>query len=92
MGGASDLDQHIATLRRCEIIPEDAVVALCAKARELLIQESNVQHVDSPVTVRAGGWSMVHLALPRAFARCCPPLLCLARCICLPEKFVHDGL
>eukprot|EP00051_Salpingoeca_urceolata_P032616 m.16544 g.16544 ORF g.16544 m.16544 type:complete len:317 (-) comp5277_c0_seq1:343-1293(-) len=51
MGGASDLDQHIATLRRCEIIPEDAVVALCAKARELLIQESNVQHVDSPVTI-----------------------------------------
>mgnify|MGYP001554710334 CR=1 FL=1 len=25
--------------------------ALCAKAREILIEESNVQRVDSPVTV-----------------------------------------
>jgi hypothetical protein len=27
------------------------VRALCAKAREILIEESNVQQVDSPVTV-----------------------------------------
>ena len=25
--------------------------ALCAKAREILVEESNVQRVDSPVTV-----------------------------------------
>jgi hypothetical protein len=27
------------------------VKALCAKAREILIEESNVQRVDAPVTV-----------------------------------------
>lgn len=26
--------------------------ALCAKAREILVEESNVQRVDAPVTVR----------------------------------------
>jgi len=27
------------------------VKSLCAKAREILVEESNVQRVDSPVTV-----------------------------------------
>lgn len=31
---------------------EAEVKALCAKAREILVEESNVQRVDSPVTVR----------------------------------------
>merc|ERR1711881_662775 len=47
----SDLDRQIEQLRRCEIIKENEVKALCAKAREILIEESNVQRVDSPVTV-----------------------------------------
>ena len=42
---------QIEQLRRCEIIKESEVKALCAKAREILIEESNVQRVDSPVTV-----------------------------------------
>jgi hypothetical protein len=28
------------------------VQTLCAKAREILVEESNVQRVDAPVTVR----------------------------------------
>ena len=51
MGECSDLDRQIEQLRNCEIIKESEVKALCAKAREILIQESNVQRVDSPVTV-----------------------------------------
>jgi serine/threonine-protein phosphatase 4 catalytic subunit len=47
----SDLDRQIEQLRRCEIIKESEVKALCAKAREILVEESNVQRVDSPVTV-----------------------------------------
>lgn len=47
----SDLDRQIEQLKRCEIIQEHEVKALCAKAREILIEESNVQRVDSPVTV-----------------------------------------
>merc|ERR1712183_85574 len=51
MAGYSDLDRQIEQLKRCEIIKESEVKALCAKAREILIEESNVQRVDSPVIV-----------------------------------------
>lgn len=53
MSETSDLDRQIEQLKRCEIIKESEVKALCAKAREILVEESNVQRVDSPVTVRA---------------------------------------
>lgn len=43
--------RQIEQLRRCEVIKESEVKALCAKAREILVEESNVQRVDSPVTV-----------------------------------------
>lgn len=33
------------------MITETEVKSLCAKAREILIEESNVQRVDAPVTV-----------------------------------------
>merc|ERR1712000_608914 len=51
MGGTSDLDRQIEQLRRCEHLKESEVKALCAKAREILVEESNVQSVDSPVTI-----------------------------------------
>lgn len=51
MSDTSDLDRQIEQLKRCEIIMEAEVKALCAKAREILVEESNVQRVDSPVTV-----------------------------------------
>ena len=50
---AGDLDRQIEQLRRCEYIKEAEVKALCAKAREILVEESNVQRVDAPVTVSA---------------------------------------
>jgi serine/threonine-protein phosphatase 4 catalytic subunit len=37
---------------KCEIIKESEVKELCNKAREILVEESNVQRVDAPVTVR----------------------------------------
>ena len=43
---------QIAQLQRCEPITEEEVKQLCLKAREILIEEGNVQVVDSPVTVR----------------------------------------
>ena len=42
---------QIAQLTRCEPISEEQVKQLCLKAREILIEEGNVQVVDSPVTV-----------------------------------------
>ena len=59
---ASELDVQIEKLRRCEIITEKEVKGLCEKAREILMEEANVQRVDAPVTVsfflvRAAGCS-----------------------------------
>jgi hypothetical protein len=43
--------RQIEQLNRCEPISEEQVKRLCLKAREILIEEANVQHIDSPVTV-----------------------------------------
>lgn len=47
----SDLDRQIEQLKRCEPLKEAEVKALCQKAMEILVEESNVQRVDSPVTL-----------------------------------------
>lgn len=47
----SNLDRQIEQLKQCEIIKENEVKMLCARAREILVEEGNVQKVDSPVTV-----------------------------------------
>eukprot|EP00762_Andalucia_godoyi_P007985 ANDGO_03447.mRNA.1 Putative serine/threonine-protein phosphatase PP2A-4 catalytic subunit len=47
----SELDVWISTLLECKILPEDAIKRLCEKAKEVLLSESNVQPVRSPVTV-----------------------------------------
>ena len=53
-GGTSDLDRMIETLRRCEVLQESEVKLLCSKAMEILVEESNVQRIDSPVTICGG--------------------------------------
>jgi len=47
----SDLDRQIEQLIRCEPITEEQVKRVCLKAREILVEEGNVQVVDSPVTI-----------------------------------------
>eukprot|EP01063_Lacrimia_lanifica_P039450 TRINITY_DN866_c0_g2_i1.p1 TRINITY_DN866_c0_g2~~TRINITY_DN866_c0_g2_i1.p1 ORF type:complete len:306 (+),score=113.48 TRINITY_DN866_c0_g2_i1:152-1069(+) len=47
----STLDAQIERLRRCQALQEGEVKALCDKAREILIDESNVLTVYAPVTV-----------------------------------------
>ncbi|CAG9327803.1 unnamed protein product [Blepharisma stoltei] len=47
----SDLDSQIELLKQCEYIKEAEVKDLCAKARDLLIEESNVHKVNSPITI-----------------------------------------
>ena len=47
----SCLDEQIERLKRCEYLREGEVKALCLRAREILVDESNVQRVDAPVTV-----------------------------------------
>ncbi|CAH0477211.1 unnamed protein product [Peronospora belbahrii] len=48
---SSELDQQIEQLKRCEYLKESEVKALCQKAREILVDESNVQRIDAPVTI-----------------------------------------
>jgi hypothetical protein len=51
MSSFSDLDEQIERLKRCEYLKESEVKTLCDKAREILLEESNVQLVDAPCTV-----------------------------------------
>uniref|UniRef100_A0A164Y1T4 protein-serine/threonine phosphatase n=1 Tax=Daucus carota subsp. sativus TaxID=79200 RepID=A0A164Y1T4_DAUCS len=47
----SELDRQIEQLKKCEPLKESEVKSLCLKAMEILVEESNVQRVDAPVTV-----------------------------------------
>jgi len=46
-----DLDGQIAQLLQCKPLTEDQVKTLCGRAKEILMQEANVQPVRCPVTV-----------------------------------------
>mmetsp|Transcript_18893 Transcript_18893/g.21885 ORF Transcript_18893/g.21885 Transcript_18893/m.21885 type:complete len:392 (-) Transcript_18893:131-1306(-) len=46
-----DIDQYITTLKSGECLDEQSVKRLCASVSELLMEESNVQPVCSPVTI-----------------------------------------
>jgi serine/threonine-protein phosphatase 4 catalytic subunit len=48
---ASDLDKQIQQLKECKILTENEVKDLCNKARDLFIEESNVQDIQAPITV-----------------------------------------
>lgn len=45
------MEVQIATLLECKPLPEEAVKALCEKAKEILVNESNVKPVRPPVTI-----------------------------------------
>ena len=51
MAGGSDLDRWIEQLKSCEPLKESEVKTLCQRALEVLVEESNVQRVDAPVTI-----------------------------------------
>lgn len=51
MTSIHNLDEQIERLKKCEYLKESEVKIICDKAREILIDESNVQRVDAPVTV-----------------------------------------
>ncbi len=49
MGG--DLDDWIAKVRNCELIEERDLKHLCEYVQEIMLEESTVQPVSSPVTI-----------------------------------------
>lgn len=44
-------DKWIAQLMRCEHLPEPDMKVLCDRVRTILMEESNIQPVSSPVTI-----------------------------------------
>jgi len=46
-----DLDECLERLYKKELLADSVIEALCAKAKELLMRESNVVHINAPVTV-----------------------------------------
>lgn len=48
---SEDLDRQIEELKACEHLKESEVKTLCAKARDILIEESNVHRISSPITI-----------------------------------------
>ena len=50
-GSLKELDAQIEQLLQCKPLSEADVKALCVKAQEIFVEESNVQPVNCPVTV-----------------------------------------
>ncbi len=65
-------DRQIEQLRRCEPISESQVKELCIKAREILVEEGNVQYVDAPVTVgSAKNWCLTNCSIYGVYLKIC---------------------
>lgn len=45
------IEEAIELLHECKHVPEPLVRQICAKAQEILVEESNVQLVDTPVVI-----------------------------------------
>ncbi|ETO10261.1 hypothetical protein RFI_27116, partial [Reticulomyxa filosa] len=50
-GGSKDLDIQLEQLQNCQYLTEAQVKALCQKALEILMEESNVQRINPPVII-----------------------------------------
>ena len=46
-----DLDRQIGMLKSCEYIKESEVRELCNMARDILLEESNIQTISAPITI-----------------------------------------
>ena len=44
-------DEWLATVRGCQYLPEADLKRLCEMVKELLMEESNIQPVNTPVTI-----------------------------------------
>lgn len=49
----SNVERWIEQLRKCQPIKESEVKVLCQQALDVLVEESNVQRVNAPVTICA---------------------------------------
>ncbi|KAF5206400.1 Serine/threonine-protein phosphatase [Thalictrum thalictroides] len=54
------IDEQISQLMQCKPLSEQEVRTLCEKAKEILMEESNVQPVKSPVTICGDIYGQFH--------------------------------
>ena len=50
-GDEHNLDRQISALMEMKLLSEQEIKHLCEKAKEILIEESNVVSVNAPVTI-----------------------------------------
>ena len=66
--GPDDVESWLSTLRSGECLSERSIRRLCQSASELLMEESNVQPVLSPVTIvgdlHGQSYDLLHLLSP----------------------------
>ena len=48
---SGEIDSYLEKLRKCELIKESEVRSLCNKAKEILLEEDNVQKIAAPITI-----------------------------------------
>ena len=48
---AFDIDHHLEKAAKGEVLEEVAIKVICSKVKEILVNESNVHSISSPVTV-----------------------------------------
>jgi hypothetical protein len=53
-------DVWLEEILKCQYLPENDMKILCEKVKELLMEESNIQPVQSPVTVCGGMYKKTH--------------------------------
>ncbi|CCG23104.1 Pph3 protein [Candida orthopsilosis Co 90-125] len=46
-----NLDKTIEHIKQCKLIPESDVEEICIQLIDILIEESNIQHINTPVTI-----------------------------------------
>jgi serine/threonine-protein phosphatase PP1-1 len=51
LGPNSGLDEWLEEAKQCHYLPERVMKELCEKVKEILMEESNIQPVSTPVTV-----------------------------------------
>jgi hypothetical protein len=71
--GIDTLDVWAERLMSCTPLTENEVKQLCDKAREVLIEESNVQPVRAPVSCAEWDKSAPCFRVPPLFAHPVPP-------------------
>jgi len=63
MAEFDNIDRQIEQLKKCEFIKESEVRDLCNYAKDILIEESNIQTIYTPITVSTFKSNLINLLI-----------------------------